>query len=79
MRAKRPLSMRPQAQSANASATSTASRPATPSMPVCWPNTQANQTTVASIGNASAVLKVAIHTPGLGIARPSRGQALAAR
>ena len=50
-----------------------------PSVPVCWPSTQASQTTVASIGNAIAVLKVAIHTPGLGSMRASLGQALAAR
>ena len=78
-RACAPLSTRPQAHSAKASATSTASSAAAPSMPVCWPSTQTSQTTVASIGNAIAVLKVAIQAPGRGIARATAGQALTTR
>ncbi len=47
-----------------------------PSAPVCWPSTQASQTTVASMGKAMARRKVAIHGPGRGSQRSRPGAQL---
>ena len=42
-------------------------------MPRCLPNTQANQTAVRYIGNASQDLNVSIHAPGFGRREASAG------
>ena len=66
----RPMPGVPSAQAMKASASSTASSAAAPSMPTCWPITQTSQITVANIGKAISTLKRAIHAPGRGSAPP---------
>ena len=73
------LPRKPSDHTSSASTTSSMSRAAAPSMPLCCPSTHSSHTTVANMGKAMSWRKVFIQAPGRGSARAMAGHQLAAR